>query len=266
MTFSFDTTESAAEEQAGMLLIQEASKRIKVILDQPDWADPESGSPIAAVDKLTPYQPMSNHLHNFNTVAVDNLRATVKYIEATNDIPMMALYSMIRSAIESTSYGLWMLSATRADKRAFYCLRLSYENNEDLSSLGRVFNPQDKGGANTRERLLELQQSLRRYKDRDLAGRVTTTDVVVNADKVVGKRHAFTGIQVWKSCSGLAHGNSALLPILLERKFTAQGDKGVIFMLTSRLSFVGGFLIAAVENLEVMRARYHREMQPQGHY
>lgn len=266
MTFSFDTTESAAEEQAGMLLIEEASKRIQAILDLPDWADPEPGSPLAAVDKLTPIQPMSYHLKNSNMVAVDNLRATVKYIEKANDVPMMALYSMIRSAVESTSYGLWLLSATRADRRAFYCLRLSYENNEAKASLARAFNPQDKGGAKTRKKLLELQQDLRRYKHRDLSGRVTTTDVVVNADKVVGKRRAFTGIQVWKSCSGLAHGNGALLPVLLERKVVSKTDQGGEYRLTSRLTFLGGFLIAAVENLEVMRERYDREIQPQGHH
>lgn len=266
MTFSFDTTESAAEEQAGMLLIEEASKRIQAILDLPDWADPEPGSPLAAVDKLIPIQPMSYHLKNSNMVAVDNLRATVKYIEKANDVPMMALYSMIRSAIESTSYGLWLLSATRADRRAFYCLRLSYENNEAKASLARAFNPQDKGGAKTRKKLLELQQDLRRYKHRDLSGRVTTTDVVVNADKVVGKRRAFTGIQVWKSCSGLAHGNGALLPVLLERKVVSKTDHGGEYRLTSRLTFLGGFLIAAVENLEVMRARYDSEIQPRGHH
>ncbi len=61
---------------------------------------------------------------------------------------------------------------------------------------------------------MELQQSLRRYKDRDLAGRVTTTDVVVNADKVAGMRHVLTGIQVWKSCSGLAHAESSHFAIV----------------------------------------------------
>lgn len=106
MTYALDTTESAAEEQAGMLLIREAMQRIEVILSLPTWVDPEPGSPIYAVDKLTPYQPMSNHLKSFNAVAVDNLRATARYLEKANDVPMIALYSMIRSAVESTSYGL----------------------------------------------------------------------------------------------------------------------------------------------------------------
>lgn len=266
MTFSLDTTESADEELAGSLLIKEATKRIQAIINMPEWADPAPGSPMAEADEFTPIQPVSYHLRSSSMVAVDNLRATVRYIEETNDVPMMALYSMIRSAVESTSYGLWLLSATRPDKRAFYCLRLSYAYNEDMVSLARAFNPQDKSGAKTRSKLLELHQNLRRYKLRDLSGRVTTTDVVVNADKVVGKRRHFTGIQVWKSCSGLAHGNSAVMPVLLERKVVSKTDKGGEHQLTSRLTFVGGFLIAAVENLEVMRKRYELEIQPKSHH
>jgi hypothetical protein len=86
MTFSLDTTESADEELAGTLLIKEATKRIQAIIDLPEWAYPASGSPMAEADKLTPIQPMSYHLRSSNMVAVDNLRATVRYIEKTNDV------------------------------------------------------------------------------------------------------------------------------------------------------------------------------------
>lgn len=122
--------------------------------------------------------------------------------------------------------------------------------------------PTKNAGNKVRRRLIELQQNLRRYKDHDLAGRVTTTDVVSNADRAVGKRQGFSGLQVWKSCSGLAHGNSAVLPMILERKFTGErNERGATFRLTSRLTFLGGFLLAAVENLEALRSRYAAECQ-----
>ncbi|WP_314324287.1 hypothetical protein [Paenarthrobacter ilicis] len=257
MAYSFDTRESEDEERAGLLLIQNASERIKAILNAPDWLEPQPGSHVAAVDLLTPYQPMSAQLRSFNMVAVDNLRATTLYIEKTNDVPMMALYSMIRSAVEATSYGLWIVNAGTNQKQAFLSLRLAYENNADLASLGKTFAPGDESGSRVSARLLELQQNLPRYRGHDLSNRVTTTDVVTNADRVVGPRQAFSGLQVWKSCSGLAHGNSAVMPMLLERKFTGESDdRGAMFRLTSRLTFIGGFLITAVENLEALRTQY----------
>ena len=141
MVYSLDTTESEEEEQAGLWLIQHAGHRVEAMLNGPNLRDPEKGSRIAAVDALTPYQPISNQLSIFHMVAIDNLRAAVKYIEKANDIPMTALYSMIRSAVEASSYGLWLLSAGKADKQAFLSLRISYENNEDLANLGKVFVP-----------------------------------------------------------------------------------------------------------------------------
>ncbi|WP_193342739.1 hypothetical protein [Pseudarthrobacter sp. AB1] len=256
MVYSLDTTESEEDERAGLWLIQQAGHRVEAVLNGPDLQDPEKGSRLAAVDALTPYQPMSNQLSIFHMVALDNLRAAVKYIEKANDVPMTALYSMIRSAVEASSYGLWLLGAGRVDKQAFLSLRISYENNEDLANLGKVFGPKQGTGGNVRRRLLELQQAIPAYRNRDLTARSTTTDVVSAADKAVSTRVSFTGLQVWKSCSGLAHANSAVMPVILERKFAGDVENGKMFRLTSRISVLGGFLTAGVENLETLRALY----------
>ncbi|MDI3195410.1 hypothetical protein QK290_13395 [Pseudarthrobacter sp. AL07] len=266
MAFSYNTTESPEEEQAGSALIQEAIQRVDAILAEPDWPEPHPQSSVAAVDKLTPFQPLSHHIANFNLVAVDNLRATGMYIEKTKDVPMTALYSMIRSAVESTSYGLWLLNSGNDDKQAFRCLRLSYENNEDVASLGKAFDPRSESGTKTRKRLLALQQNLKRHKTHNLDQRVTTTDVVTNADNVVPSRRGLTGLQVWKACSGMAHANGQLLPVILERKFVGKADdQAASFWLTSRLTFLGAFLITATENLEAMRSKFHEELQPSNH-
>ncbi|UTT71160.1 hypothetical protein NMQ03_08830 [Arthrobacter sp. DNA4] len=254
MVYALDTTESEEEVQAGLWLMRKAGERIEALLEEPGLRDPEQGSRMAAVDKLTPYQPMSNQLSIFDMVAVDNLRASVKYIEKANDVPMTALYSMIRSAVEATSYGLWLLLAGKVDKQAFLSLRISYENNEDLANLGKVFAPEHESGDAVRKRLRELQQAIPAYRNRDLSARATTTDVISNADKAVPKRDGFSGLQVWKSCSGLAHANSAVIPHILERKFAGDVENGKMFRLTSRMTMLGAFLIAGVENVETLRA------------
>lgn len=187
-------------------------------------------------------------------VAVDNLRAAVKYIEKANDVPMIALYSVIRSAVEATSYGLWLLHAGKVHKQAFLSLRISYENNEDLANLGKVFAPGQESGDGVRKRLRELQQAIPAYRSHDLSARTKTTDVISNADKAVPKRDGVSGLQVWKPCSGLAHANSAVIPHILERKFVGDAVNGKMFRIPSRMTMLGAFLIAGVENVEALRA------------
>lgn len=256
MVYSLDTTESEEDVQAGLWLIRQAGQRIEVLMNELGLRGPEKGSRLAAVDALTPYQPMSNQLSLFDMVAVDSLRAAVKYIEKANDVPMTALYSMIRSAVEATSYGLWLLHAGKADKQAFLSLRISHENNEDLANLGKVFAPGQASGDSVRKRFRELQQAIPAYRNRDLSARPTTSDVISNADKAVPKRSGFSGVQVWKSCSGLARANSAVIPHILERKFAGDVENGKMFRLTSRLTMLGAFLITGVENVGTLRSMH----------
>lgn len=264
----FDSGEGQEGELSGLALIKKASAKFDSVFTA--WSllqRPKPASRLAAVDILTPYQPVSSQIQSFGTVAVDNLRATFLYVEKTNDIPMTALYSMIRAAVESTSYGLWMLSAGKNDKLAFLSLRLAYENNEDLGSLGKTFvSESDEEKGNVRKRLIELQQAIPSYRSKDLKQRATTTDVVSNADKAVGTRAYFTGLQVWKSCSGLAHSNLAVMHMLLERTFTGESTStSGMYVLTSRITFVAGFLYTAVENLEALVGLVELASKPQSH-
>lgn len=264
--FSLDTSESVEEEQAGRLLIEEASARVKTLLARPALPNPQPGSRLARVDLKTPLLPMSYHLKNFDMVAIDNLRAVSLYIEKAHDFPQMALHSMIRSAVEATSTGLWLLHGGSDEKRAFNCLRLTYEYNESVVSLANAFGDTTSTGSGIRQRVMELQQNLSQYRSRNLSGHVTTTDIVAVADKVVGARKYFSGLKVWKACSGLAHGNGLLLPILLEHKSTGQSDDvGLELHLTTRLTFLGGFFITAIENLERLDFLYREQCQAPNH-
>ena len=56
---------------------------------------PEAGSALMAVDRLNPYETLSQLIHHSIVVSLDNVRTTLTYIEKTNEIPMTALYSMI---------------------------------------------------------------------------------------------------------------------------------------------------------------------------
>lgn len=64
--------ETEEEEKAGLWLIQQAGRRVEVLLNGPSLQDPEKGSRLAAVNALTPYQPMSTQLSIFDQVVVSS--------------------------------------------------------------------------------------------------------------------------------------------------------------------------------------------------
>lgn len=168
---------------------------------------------------------------------------------------MVSHYSLIRTSVEASSYGIWLLSAGRKEKQAWLSLRLSYENNEELSGLEKVFLRASMPAPDRepiKQRLIELQQNLKAYRTHDITQRPTTTDVISNADKSFGKRkYEMTGLQVWKACSGPAHGNGAVITALLEREpVGSETEFGQTFLMTSRLTVTGMFLLVAIENAE----------------
>jgi len=258
---NFDTRETREEEEAGKRILALAKSRSDDFVLKWESFDRTAGvdSSMAKVDLLLPYQPLSYQVANFISVACDNIRAVHNYIDKTNEIPMTALYSMIRSAIEATSYGIWILNAGKRDKQAFLSLRITYENNQDLEGLAKVLHPEEwKKRVAVEKRLIEIQRGLRTYSHRDITKRANTTDVIIEADRVLASRRtSFNGLQTWKTCSGIAHANSAVLETVLERRDTGKSDDiGRTVILTSRITFIAGFLLSAIENLEVLLEMY----------
>lgn len=255
-TFRMDNQETEEEWRLGHLMLQEAKDRSTPLIKAwTAYGSPDDESHLRSVDQLTPYNPLSYQLRTFLNVALDSIRATLKYMEVTNEIPMVAHYSLIRTSVEASSYGIWLLSAGRKEKQAWLSLRLSYENNQELDGLEKVFLQASMPAPDRepiKQRLIELQQNLKAYRTHDITQRPTTTDVIANADKSFGKRkYETSGLQVWKACSGPAHGNGAVITALLEREpIGSESEYGQTFLMTSRLTVTGMFLLVAIENAE----------------
>ena len=255
-TFKLNNQETERERQLGNLMLLEAKARAEPLIESwVSYESPEAGSPLYEVDRLTTYNPLSHQLRNFLNVSLDSIRTTLRYIDATDEIPMVAHYSLIRTSVEASSYGLWLLTAGRKEKQAWLSLKLSYQNNQELDGLEKVFlrasiPAPDKAPA--KERIIELQKQLKNYRTNDISQRTKTTDIVAAADIRFGKRkYEISGLQVWKACSGPVHGNGAVITALLEREPTDLGNEfGQTFLMTSRVTVTGMFLLVAIENAE----------------
>lgn len=257
--FTLDNRETLNEEQAGYFFLRKARERFDATTPQYEQlAKPADGSVAARIDRMTAYNPLSYQIGQLAMVAWDNVCAVFNYLEKVAEVPPTALYSLIRSSIEATSQGLFILNAGRHEKMAFQCIRFTYGNYESLESLGRVLDPSDGHDyERTKKRLRELRDQLGAYRHKDLSKRVEYTTLVAEADKTIRSRTYFNGLQVWKSCSGVAHANPSVIGVLLERVPTGEHDeRGVTMMMTSRITFIAGFIMAAVENLEALITKY----------
>lgn len=229
--------------------------------------DPHLTSRLAIADRMSPTEPASYLARSFFTVAMDTLDTTLRHIEVTGSVPLVGLFPMIRSSVEASAHGLWLLGKGTARTLAWNSLRIAYANNEQLTDLGRLLaGPEaEKHGQNRlRQKLLDQQQNIKSYKNNDITRFPHTRAIISESDKGVARSGFFSGVQVWKACSGIAHANHAVTRALAERLPDAQAGRSNYIELRARLLYVAEFLIVATENLEHLDTAYQKHSSPQG--
>lgn len=215
---------------------------LKLIQKSKDVPDPPENSWLGRVDaKTTPFET-SQMARLALMVATDNLREVDLVLNKR--VPTFALYSMIRSAMESSSLALWILDGKAEDKTASRTLRVYRQNIESDRMLWKTVVGRASGDHDT---LLaaaqEKHDALRGVAPESFEFAVKSTDVIQAVD---GKRPSqstnmdvLRGVEVWRACSAVTHGNQISLLNLLERH--PDGALGERTTRKSRLSFVASF-------------------------
>jgi hypothetical protein len=86
----------------------------------------------------TPFNT-SQMVQMYLVVAIDNLWMLHRYVRNVEEIPMVAAYSLIRSAVEASSYGIWILNGAGNDVRAQRSLRVSLSDFQQHAALQNAF-------------------------------------------------------------------------------------------------------------------------------
>jgi len=248
--YSRDSRETAEQVAAADVLLTRLRTRFDAVADSafPAMA-PEPGSPMERIDQVSQDFKVSEVIQFQLGAAVDNVRSVFRYLEAVGELPMVALNSMIRSAVESTSYGLWILKGNGNQQKVSKALRLTRQDHESLATMMRSLGGPTAGVDTAITALRAEHDRLTGVESADFEQEVQATNTVTAADTVVGPRPGlFTGLQVWRATSGLAHASAPAMVALLERD--ADG------MRTPRLAFLAAFLQVAIENLEGLHGRY----------
>ncbi|MBX3089806.1 MAG: hypothetical protein KF772_04395 [Cryobacterium sp.] len=242
-----DTRETPEQVADAKAKIEPLSARLLRVMNKVKVPlEPEEGSPLARLDEMTtPFKTSELVISNLN-VGIDNLFTFFRYFKKTNELPMLAHYGLIRSAIEATSYGLWVLAGKQqaAASRTLRIARVDQENARKLfKALGDSMWDTDEMQGRARER----HDALSGIDSSDVDKSVQATNIILAVEQHFEQRAALTGLHVWRSTSGLTHGSPAAMVALLER--APDGTR------TSRMVWSVESLETAIENIEALLTR-----------
>ncbi|MDQ0212530.1 hypothetical protein [Arthrobacter bambusae] len=229
---------------------------------------PVIGSTMHAADRLNTYEHASQHIHNYIEVALDNIESALGYLESKGELPLIALYSMIRGSIEASSNGLWILQGKGKFGLAWRGLQRSYKNHEDLCQLEISLGADSAGRAKMRndvKKSLEgMQEGMPPFKQANIFGIPQITQIVEAAEKSVNERFHFSAVQAWRACSGMAHGNFAVQRALWESEEQGESKtgRGIAVQFRSRVALVSSLAAVSVENLEALISLYSDACMP----
>ena len=244
--FSVVVFRAAAPDRCGEdLLLVEVSRRLMVARKKLEALNaPHPNSVLGKIDELTAPFNASESVRMYLAVAADDLWTLLRYVSKTREVPMVAAYSLIRSAVEATSYGIWVLKGNGNDIKAQRSLRISLGDFRQHSRLQKLFDTEEFDVTEIEKQILSLNARLKGVSPEAIEDEVQATSIVTAADGQVRDRFYFSGLQVWRSTSGLSHASLPAISVLLERR--PDG------MRTSRMTFVAGFAVAAIENMEFL--------------
>lgn len=259
-----DTREGVALERAATSYLDTLRPTVlKVIQQSARLPPPDTSSWLGRVDAMTTPFETSQIARTFALVAADNIRQTERVLR--RDLPPFALYSMIRSAIEASSLGLWVLDAKSDQLSASRTLRIYRQNIASDRTMWNEFvgRPSDDHNTLARE-AHRAHDRLRGISSTDYEKAVRSSSVIGVVDQVhpvaESQRTSISGLEAWRICSSIVHANSVSMTHILERH--PDEEVGQPATRTSRLSFVASFLATACVRAEELIDLYRERARP----
>jgi len=259
-----DTREGSVTERWAQQHIRNCRPTLlRVIQKSGRLEPPPTDSWLGQVDAKTKPFETSQQVRVSAQVAADNLRQVD--IALRTRLPMFALYSMIRSAVESASLALWILDAKSEDLAASRTLRLYRQNIESDRTLWKTVVGRHSGQHNKLASIAHKTHStLNGIHPSSFDDAVRSTSVIGVTDTKHPSQSTrfdvFSGLEVWRLCSAVTHANQISLLNILERH--PEGALGESVTRTSRLSFVASAYSTALHRTDVVVSTFETRSSP----
>lgn len=265
----FDRIESPEDLDQEKRVLHVAQRRFLMRTPLPEVA---GGSILDEEKTYTARAPIGALVLSQKARALDNLeRLFDLMIDAQGERVVahpFAPYSFIRTAIEATATGVWLIRSDRRADRVFRALQLEYRNvMERLRFVELVATGpevEDERAASRRifDRLNELKDSLPPLRQRALSMPPKYTGIL----SAVSARDPATGgrtyaidspILVWKVASAFIHGSEDVIRALSDVRQLHDFENGAAaFEITPSLRMLGASASVCVDHLVEMENRY----------
>ncbi|MGW9185520.1 hypothetical protein [Agromyces sp. NPDC055661] len=219
--------ESAAQQTAAEALLPVLFERVKEFegLDDRGLLIVESASSLAIDDQFAYPLRLASSTQLALGSAIDHLR-TIRLVVESGAMPWVALFSMMRSALETAAITIWLLESDDRNVRLLRLMQSEWQEVGDginmVQNLGFVPNP---------PRAVREGHVLRAHKQRPEAGtvrdvkrKITITSKITAAQSVVNGMIPRDGrapgaiLGLWQGFSGLTHARGYAMQVILDRE------------------------------------------------
>ena len=175
-------------------------------------------------------------------------------------------YVLNRATIESISVALWLTSFDSIEKKAFHAIDLTYCNYSNSKEAFREVAGMDKSIEKIQNLALALlhdcKNEMKSYKTKSFSKAINRSQAVQKVDSIyrkqVGDRHLYSGLTVWKICSGVTHASESAIGNITvytsSENNTALKEKTQL--LRPKSTSLALVLYPTIENLELLAQVY----------
>ncbi|WP_461514591.1 hypothetical protein [Rathayibacter agropyri] len=245
-----DTRESDEDAQRGFRFLQHGFLRLTSLEQQINALDVHDGSSLAGDRAATQYNPISDQLIALLSAATDHLRAVQVAVEDSGGkILAMSLFTLVRSAIEMSGTGLWILHPTKRDERVLRSFALTWDNRRQVRSVMTALGKdpaKDVGFERMQARLKQLIDARPSMRGTPIPKVATVTDRLSSIEELC-QDLVHPPLVLWQMASGIAHGNTSMMRNVLElRQLTPSTGGSASFELTTSVVTLAMFYDAAL--------------------
>ncbi len=252
--------ESEADSTRAVRIIRTTDHRLKALEARADVLTVADGSSLAGDEAATPYNSVVDQVLGALGSAIDHLSTVMEVVNARPHglLPAMALHTLIRSSVEVTATGLWLLGPKGRDERVLRSLRLTLENRRQLSSIILERGETDPRYDEVEIRLEEIRDRRPNITGAPIDGRslASNTKRLTEIAEYV-RQLEVSPLFLWRSMSGVAHNNSSIVMNLVDlEQISDRIDGRAMYRLTSNASMVAAFFVWAIDILEALLDLY----------
>lgn len=256
-----NSVESEELRSAGVALLEECLVRIDNLRPRLEAIRVDPTSSLAEDDRWTTCDPISWQAIHSASAGLDHLGMLRRYTEQIG-APSMPGYTLIRTSIEASSLGIWLLSRDSKNSRAISSMRLAWLHVHDLDALKAAVDPSESTLDEDVRKIEACRAARSSLANRSLNRFPKWSDIVSLSEAHSRRTHALGVLQAWRIASAFTHSSKLAQQSFLQHQAIPQIDGSISYTWSTRLSTLGKFVEVATNHSESLLEWIERKSKP----